>query len=285
MRGGIRDLGRAVLAAALFAGGCSLSNVLPGGFSGETGGAPATVVDASAGSGGSPGTGGNLGTGGILGVDASTSVPICIGVAPASPLIANFDDGTGRTFGVYGIDPVVGGTNTQPPLLRQDFSQGNWHVYGTVPQSATSFYLYWSCPSLTTGGCTLDASRYLGIEFTISGNAGPTNTLTLKVGRSEDELAFPGGGCASCVRSDAGLVGVCQDPTTTIDLGSNQTAHRVSVSWGQLGGGLPAGGIIPHAITSIGWTFPPAVSATDAAASYDVDIRIDDIVLIPDIGP
>jgi len=287
MRTGIRDLGRVVFVAALLAGGCN--NFLPGGFSNGTGGAaavssaggaPGMVVDAGA------GIGGSLGTGGIHGVDASTNVPICGGIAPSSALIANFDDFTNHTFGVYGVDPVVGQTTTQPPLLRQDFTQGSWHVYGTVPQIATSFALFWNCPSLTLGACALDASQYLGIQFTISGTLfGPTNTLGFRIGRAEDELALGAQGCGTCVPADGGSGGGCQDPTTTINLRPVQTPQQVRVTWMQLTGGQPVDGVVPHAITAIGWTFPAALSTTDAAASYDVDITIDDISFIPDIGP
>lgn len=261
MQGDIRDLGRVVLTAALLAGGCN--SVLPGGFS--NGGAGGTAA----------GLGGSPGTGGTFAADAGTSAPVCYGVAPRSPLIANFDDLTGNAFGVYGVDPVVGATNTQPPLLTQDFSQGNWHIRGTVPQVATSFVLYWKCPSLTIGSCSLDASQYLGIQFTLSGQGGPTSTLGLKVGRGEDEVSLSGT-CGSCAAPSGG----CQDPTTTINLSPAQGTQQYRVYWTQLAGGQPIDGIAPHAITSIVWTFPAAVSA-----AYDVDITIDDISFIPDIGP
>ncbi len=285
MRGDIRDLGRVVLTAALFAGGCN--NVFPGGFSNGTGGAmvisaaggaPGGFVDASAGVGGSPGTGG------IHGVDASTNVPICDGVAPSSPLIANFDDFTNHTFGVYGVDPVVGQTNTQPPLLKQEFNQGNWHIWGTVFQSPASFYLFWNCPSLTLGGCALDASQYLGIQFTISGlSYGPTSRLGIRIGRAEDETAPST--CGTCLPSDGGSSSGCQDPMMMINLGPSHLPEQVRATWQTFTGGQPVDGVAPHAITVIGWTFPAAVSTTDAAASYDVDINIDDISFIPDIGP
>jgi hypothetical protein len=59
----------------------------------------------------------------------------------------------------------------------------------------------------------------------------------------------------------------------------------VRVTWQSFTGGHPVDGVAPHAITSIGWTFPAAVSTTDAAASYDVDITIDDISFIPATSP
>lgn len=71
----------------------------------------------------------------------------------------------------------------------------------------------------------------------------------------------------------------------TLNLGPVHMPARYVVTWMSLVGGRPVDGIAPNAITSIMWTFPAAVSTTDAAASYDVDITIDDISFIPDIGP
>ena len=207
---------------------------------------------------------------------------------PASSLLTDFtyaaiDGGTSASevhFGSSGS--LTGGEYVYPTdagALTSDVSDSNWHISGTV-DNYSGLGLYFD-------GCNrVDASKYKGISFTISGSMGD-NQLTLNVGTLNDTLAAgwlnTHGGNSSdpgrCIpTSGDGQYSQqgCSDPTTKITVTSTPTV--VSVLWSDFTGGSPDTSVkTPAEITHISWTLPWAGSGT----SYPVDLVIDDISFIP----
>jgi hypothetical protein len=179
-----------------------------------------------------------------------------------------------QAFGVFGVDPVVGGTFVAPGTVLQDFSSGNWHLTGSVT-GPVSFGLTWQCPGVIDGVCTLNLLRYAGLEFTVSGNIGPAGTLRLTMGSVPDEVAMPlaCGRCNVPIGSD-----LCAAPFANVSPGSVVSPPQMwSLTWNLIQSGSPFGTTDPYWVTTITWTLP---AATDGG-SYPVDFTIDDIRLIP----
>jgi alpha-L-fucosidase len=208
---------------------------------------------------------------------------------PATALISDFtysDAGTPSTsgvhFGVYGA--LSGGEYVYPTTgsypLVSNVTESDWHISGTVGDYS-GFGLYFD-------NCNrVDASRYKGISFKISGSIGQTNQLTLNVGTLNDSLAAGWINTHGGTSSDPGrcipVSGTsqyyeqgCSDPTKTVSVTDTPTV--VSVAWTDFTGGSPDISVAtPSEITHISWSF----SWTSGATPYPVDIRIDDLSFIP----
>jgi hypothetical protein len=269
--------------ALLGAGGCNNSFPTPtttpvsgpGGSVGARGGS-----SGGAGATGAGATGGGA-TGGGITLDAGSGGPAvdagplshCATVAPTGPIIADFDGLNNQAFGVFGVDPVIGATFVTPGALIQDFSNGGWHLTGSVTGSV-SFGLHWQCPGVVDGVCTLDLSRYAGIQFTMDGNFGPTDTLKLSIGTIRDEA--PGASaCGVCNVPDG--VETCTDPFATLSFATAIPPAMLSLTWLSFQSGDPYAFTDQQRVASITWTLPAAVDG----GSYPVDFTLDDIRLIP----
>jgi alpha-L-fucosidase len=211
---------------------------------------------------------------------------------PTTPLITDFtyappDGGTTSTTevhfgdwgGLTGGEYIYPTSGTSYPLVS-DVSQSNWHITGTVG-TYSGLGLYFD-------GCNrLDASKYKGLSFTISGSIGSTNQLTFGVGTLNDSLAAgwinTHGGNSSdpgrCIpTSGTGQYSQegCRTPSKTIAVTPTPTV--VNVLWGDFTGGSPEASVAsPSEITSISWTLP----WTGTGAPYPLDLVIDDIAFIP----
>jgi hypothetical protein len=223
------------------------------------------------------------------GADIVTNGTLCS--LPTAALITDFtyapsDGGTTSTtdvrFGTWGA--LSGGGYVYPTSgsypLTPDVTQSNWHISGTVGDYS-GFGLYFD-------NCNrLDASKYQGISFTISGSVGQTNQLTLGVSTLNDSIAAAwinthGGnssGPGRCIPtsgtsqySEQG----CSNPSTTVSVTATPTV--VSVLWSDFTGGSPDTDVAtPSEITGISWAFP----WTSAGTPYPVDLVIDDLSFIP----
>ncbi len=269
----------ALVVASLGAAACN-NNVFPSAI--PPGGSSGSV-------GARGGSTGGAGTGGVAVIDPRTPLDggslaadggppaHCAPIAPTGPVIADFDSLTNQAFGRLGVDPVVGGTYVTPAVLLEDFSGSNWHLSGLVA-GPVSFGLDWSCPAVADGVCTLDLSRYAGIQFTISGNLGGTEvgvSLALTMGTVRDEAPAIGLGCGTC---SAQNVDVCTDPVARFGLGSGVNPPQIiTIYWLGVQAGAPFPSMDPGRVTGIAWTLP---AATDGS-SYPVDFTVDDIRLLP----
>jgi hypothetical protein len=204
---------------------------------------------------------------------------------PAAPLITDFTyapldggttDATGVHFGSYGS--LSGGEYVYPAAITSDVSLSQWHISGTVG-TYSGFGLYFD-------GCNrVDASKYKGISFKISGSMGG-NQLTLGVSTLNDALAAgwinthggnstDPGRCIPISGSGQYSEQGCSTPTKTIAVTSTETV--VNVLWSDFTGGAPEASVVtPAEITSISWTLP-----WSGGTPYPVDIVIDDLSFIP----
>ena len=231
-----------------------------------------------------------------------TNGSICTGIAPSAPLISDFTSMSGAAFGMFGVDPIIGGTYVKSQfqtLDPEDFLNSTWHITGTVFSHNDLFGIYWNCTAAASGGCTLDASMWAGISFTIKGNVGPDNALGFTMGRADDDRPTENATCGTCVpAADAATPeDSCHGPRTTVTVpGDHTTVKTVTLLWADLTGGSPISSIDPHQLTGILWFFhdPSADGGTTADAgvtdgstdgptgpSYPVDFTIDDIKFVP----
>ena len=215
---------------------------------------------------------------------------------PAAPLITDFtyaapEGGTASTTEVHfgsGYGVLAGGEYVYPTSgtspLTSDVSQSNWHISGTVGDYS-GFGLYFD-------ECNrLDASKYHGISFKISGALGSTNgqpnNLTLSVGTLNDTLApawinthggnsTDPGRCIPTSGTSQYAEEGCSNPTETIVVTDTPTV--VNILWSDLVGGSPEVNVAtPSEITHISWTLP----WTSGGTPYPVDFVIDDLSFIP----
>jgi hypothetical protein len=280
-----------------------------GGAQAATGGALASVGTGGAPSGTTGGATAALGGSTLAGSSATDCNPpqttYCTGTVPPAALISDFSVAAGATtpvvFGTWG-QSIYGGSYAYPGAapscetgavspypLTQTLTGGNWNVRGTVG-TYSGGGLWWSCntataaPASYASACTIDASAYTGISFTISGSIGPVPTgsgtvgLTMAVSTPSttppktDSAGNPKncGTCAATACGSSVLVPVTATPTT------------VALTWAQLG--VTA----PNAITGISFSFTDPFGLNGGYATtpptptpYPVDITIDDLQFTP----
>ncbi|HEX7506878.1 MAG TPA: alpha-L-fucosidase, partial [Polyangia bacterium] len=225
----------------------------------------------------------------VIGDDGTLCPP------PVNPLITDFtyappDGGTASTTEVpfgsgYGV--LAGGEYVYPTsgptsgtsALTSDVTQSTWHISGQVG-NYSGFGLYFnSCNRL-------DASRYKGISFKISGAVGTNNQLTLGVGTLNDSLApawinthngnsSDPGRCIPTSGTGQYSQEGCSAPSKTIAVTDTPTV--VNILWSDFTGGSPDVSVAtPSEITFISWTLP-----WTGGTAYPVDLAIDDLSFIP----
>jgi hypothetical protein len=274
-----------------------------GGNTGATGGDSSATGGATSAAGS---TASSTGTGGSTVVDCNaplTIPPLCTGMAPSAALISDFSIATGSTgpvlFGTWG-QSMYGGAYIYPQAitnpgpcdgtpsaypLTQDLTGGNWHITGTVG-TFSGGGLWWQCNTSATAGiayasaCTIDASAYTGISFTVSGNAGPAvspattgaiafsvlQPSTMKTGL--DSAGNPKT-CGTCIGTTCG---------SSVSVPVSTAATPVTLTWEQLGV------TTPNAISAIAFQFPDPCGLNNGYATnpctpttFPVDMTIDDI--------
>ena len=169
--------------------------------------------------------------------------------APAASItdFSNVDSATGNfaTSGLTGYVFTLSG-------LTRDLSAGTLHVAGSVATYA-AFGVAFDC---------VDASKYSGISFKISGNPGASGMLSVAVDTDADTLREQGG---TCVAEPA----MCLPPGKNIAVGAGTTT--VSVAWADLTGGMPRSSVDTTRMHAVVWGFAYAPS------SYAVDVTVDDL--------
>lgn len=289
-------------AVTISTGGAATGTDTGGAATGTTGGANGATTGGAA----------TAGTGGSTVVDCNPPVTTqCTGTAPPAALISDFTIASGSTtppvFGTYGksvyggeyvyptTTPACGTTTVDAHPLTQDVSGGSWLIQGTVgTYSGAGFW--WQCNTGTTaaptyaGICTIDASAYTGISFTISGTIGPVSSGTGTVGLTmqvttpstqapakntdgtpaTDSAGNPKPNCGTCTATTCG--------GTNVSVPVTATASTVTMTWAQLGV------TTPNAITSITFAFTDPFglnggynTTPPTATPYPVNVTIDNI--------
>jgi hypothetical protein len=299
---------------SLFAAiGCGSSNNKTPGTGGTTGtaGSSSAGTTGSAGHAGTSGGGaGTTGSGGATGTGGGGAAigSLCTGVMPpADKLISDFSAGN-TTFGAFGSgEHVTGGTydSGNDTYLVQDFGNSNWHLTGVAYGQQSYFGIYWTCDNATSGGCTLDVSRYAGVTFTIKadptkGGVGPSNKIGFSIGRREDDTLGENdpAHCGTCMTNMTPTSLECHGPRVDVSVPSDGSTATVTLLWSDFAGGAPVPGLSNTALlTGIIWYFhdlpadagvPDGGGMAGASGSdggptgtfYPVDVTIDDIKFI-----
>ena len=301
--------------AAAVATGGAVSTPTGGAAAVTTGGAVTGTDTGGAATGTDTGGAGTTGTGGSTAVDCnSPTTTQCTGTTPPAALISDFSIASGSTapsfFGTYSqsvyggnyvypsTTPGCGSTTVDPHALTQDVAGGSWVIQGTVG-TYSGLGFWWNCNTGTSatpayaGICTIDASAYTGISFTISGTIGPVSSgtgtpgLTMQVTTpatqapaknpdgtpATDSAGNPKPNCGTCTGTTCG---------TNVPVPVTATASTVTKTWADLGV------TTPNAITSIAFSFTDPFSLNNGYANspptatpYPVNITIDDIQFTP----
>jgi hypothetical protein len=312
----ISGIGFVLVALAM---GCSSSTMKTnppidsGGSAPGTGGTPVSAAGGSAMGDGTGGmAGGTVGAAGgstaIGSTDVDCNPPVttyCTGSVPPAALISDFSIAVGKTtpvlFGTWG-QSLFGGAYAYPGTdpacatglvsaypLTQTLTDGNWNIQGTVG-TYSGLGLWWSCNMGTAASaayadsCTIDASAYTGISFTISGSIGPishgTGTVGLTMQVSTPSTTPPRTDSAGNPKN----CGTCPTAncSSNVDVPVTVTATTVAFTWAQLGV------TTPNAISGISFAFTDPfalnggyLTSPFTATPYPVDISIDDLQFTP----
>jgi hypothetical protein len=159
------------------------------------------------------------------------------------------DGSTCTTANANGITSSLNACDEQP-------TPGVWTISGTASTYSGAGLTFW---------CPVDASAYSGVQFDISGDAGPSGAVTF--------------GITSCTDSS---LATCQTGTKTVTVTSTTTT--VSVLWSELASTLPDGGPGPQVnrtlITAISWAFG-WYWPEDAGAPYQLNVKLDNLAWLP----
>jgi len=257
--------------------------IVPACDSGGSGGST-TVTMTTAGknsmggdAGGTNGGSTNGGTAGTAGATAGSGGNMtfgCSGVVPPSAAITDFTDLMPAAEPLWGATPAAGafygglisyGAAGAIPVT--DVTGNDLRVTGTIKD--------YSGAGLYMAFCT-DASRFAGVRFKISGDAGPAKSVLFYVLTNSnfypDSVAMKG----VCQASAANKFIDCVSPSYSVTgIGAEKL---VEVTWDKLNNGKPVSAATTDGKDIIGlqWSFP----WTAATMPYDVDLVIDDVEFI-----
>jgi len=179
----------------------------------------------------------------------------------------HFGDSTG-----FSGDVVVIGKG-----IESDTTDNSLRIKGTVD----GFYWF----GVEFSACDrLDASKYKGFSFKISGSVGESNFVTFEVDSLKDTIAASWlnahGDYAREGASSRYDQSSCVVPTKSIAVTANPTVQRVL--WSDFQNGKPEKLVTPSDILFFRWYFPiPEGIGTGSVKPYDVDIVFDDLMFIP----
>jgi non-reducing end alpha-L-arabinofuranosidase len=174
-------------------------------------------------------------------------------------------------------DPCAPQSGPPAHPLVQSLADGNWHITGTIASGEWAGGGLWfgsNCP-------VLDFSAYKGISFTISGEAGPSASITIGVGTASNTR--PNTDTTSkdftCLSNSATCTLTTCSGTSASVSGITAAPQTVRLLWSDFGGGSPNRSPNPAEITGI--TVNPTLDFSGSASPYTLDIVIDDLALIP----
>jgi hypothetical protein len=173
------------------------------------------------------------------------------GTWAAYPKAGSVPDNTGSD-----AEPDSGCTSFSTGGLTSSVATGAWETKGTVGTYSGMGIWYAPC---------VNATGFAGIQFKVSGDAGPTGKLQVQGSQLTNWAnGAQGGTCtATCMYSTATV------PVTT-------TPTVVQVPWSAFTGGTPNDSIDdPAHLMQFQWGFD--WSCLDNNAPYDVDVVIDDL--------
>jgi hypothetical protein len=217
-------------------------------------------------SGGSPAHAGMAGTAGVGGAVVLPPVTYkCGGQKPSQAVITSFDGFMADAWTSPGN--VAGGIYVYPDTFQA--TAGDFLGFEDEVSNYTGIGLFFN-------GC-LDASKYTGVRFTISGDAGSSGTVRFfpVVNRNRDVSdEFSVG---SCVPDDpSNPWPSCHPPEVSLPVTSQPTVH--SVPWSAFTGGVPTATTNGSDLLTFEWAF--RWQAGDA--TYTGKLTIDDVAFYKD---
>jgi hypothetical protein len=182
---------------------------------------------------------------------------------PRTGLIADFTAGTDVDDG----GGIYGGVFAYPESdLFADTNGGDLHVTGTVGDYPGIGVWFGSC---------VNASEYSGVRFLLGGSLGTFRELRFVIDTRENDPAPPVTPLGTCQPSDPSMpFADCLPAITQVAL--PPSPEEVVIPFDRLTQGIPNPTVDPSQITGMSLWFPWSTGS----ASYDVDVRLDDIAFI-----
>jgi hypothetical protein len=166
-------------------------------------------------------------------------------------------------------------------------TKSSWHISGTVG-NYSGFGLYFD-------NCTrVDASKYKGVSFKISGSVPLGNAILFGMGTLNNTITATWlrahgepktaetapGRCVPTSGSNQYDQPTCADNTKSVPVTATPT--EVKILWEEITGGKPDTKVNPTDIVAFYWRIPAPVGVdTPTPTTYAVDLTIDDLSFIP----
>jgi hypothetical protein len=170
-------------------------------------------------------------------------------VYPAKTTGQAGDGGTCTTSNANGLTSSLSSCDQQP-------TPGVWTISGTVSTWSGAGISFW---------CPVDASTYSGVQFDISGDIGPSGTVTFGITFCTDTSL------ATCQTGEKKVTVTSSTPTA-------------SVLWSELASTLADGGPGPevnrNVITAMSWAFG-WYWPEDGGAPYQLNAKLDNLAWLP----
>lgn len=226
-----------------------------GGASGGLGGASSGVAGASAGA-----STATAGSGGDVALP-----PITFGCAhkvPSQPLITSFDGFMADRWHSPSPGNLDGGVYAYPDALVP--TAGEFlGVDGTITTYAGMGVWFAGC---------IDASKFSGLRFTLSGNAGPTGAVQFYLVTNRDKDVNVDDSVGACLPTDpADPWPSCHPPGVRLEV--SQTPSVQTVLWQDLADGAPTATTDGSDILSLQWSFV----WSDSSSSYPANLTVDNL--------
>lgn len=230
-------------------------------------GGSGTAGSGTAGSGTAGSAAGSGGSGG-----SGTEGFKCGGQKPTANVLQDFEmttpDATNAGQVTFAT-PFPGGTYVYPATLTVDVTNKALNVKGNIATySGFGIYLN-ACLDAAGAGAT-------GISFNITGNVGPSMSVSFRVQTNANTAIHPTYMKGACplppgTDPDGDVWTYCQPGRVNVNV--PEGGGEVSVTWAQLLEGLPVATIDGSDIMGVEW----ALSWEDAGTPYDIDVTVDDI--------
>lgn len=237
----------------------------------EGGAAGGTSGGASSGSGGAQAGASAVmaGSGGDVALPPITFG--CSHKVPAAPLITSFDGFMADHWHSPSPGNLDGGVYAYPDALAPAVGEF-LHVDGTITTYAGMGVWFSGC---------IDASKFSGVRFTLSGNAGATGAVQFYLvtnGTKDVDVDDSVGGCLPSDPADPWPS--CHPPGVTLQV--SDTPSVQSVYWRDLQDGAPAATTDGSDILALQWSF----AWSDSASSYPASLTVDNLeFLVSDPAP
>jgi hypothetical protein len=181
---------------------------------------------------------------------------------PASSALTNFAIGTtyNDQIGVESFTSAYPGSLTLVP------SGDSVRLSGMVDTYSSFNVAFAAC---------VDASAFAGLAFELGGSAGPTGLLTLVVITRESSPEPPFTATGTCVPQDPTKpFSGCYPASTHLSVPS--APAPTTVRFADLHGGMPASGVDPGQLLSLGFS----LSWSSTAQPYAVDLTLGNVTLV-----